>query len=254
MDWLFELPTLLIGAIIIAVDFGVVMLVLFVLQKIGIKAIGGFTITAMFQGLKNAFFTFIAIDVVVGGIAIIPIYGFGQSVKEGFMITFAIIWVAIFIWFIFAWLSREQRSGKMLLDLISFPNRTLFLLSGALVLVFGAIGGFSYGRESMGYSRLVSTVIGLSAGVCLILMGLGRIQIRENGILAYVDLIKWGKIESFEWVYDNQKLYTLKLKYRGRLPSILRGGAISVPADKKDRLDTFFKQYLSELVLTQNHF
>ena len=252
MDWLFELPSMLRTAIIIAVDVGIVTLVLFVLPKIGVKVIGGLSIAAWFQGLKNFFFTFLVIGAFAGSIAIIPIFGFEQSIKNGFEISFAIIWIVLCVWFIFAWYSRGQRAGSMLLDIIPLPNRWLFLIMGALAIILGFLGSLDYIWVDTEYSRLISIVVGLSAGIVFVIVSFSRIQVHENGILAYVDLIKWSKIESFEWVYDNQKLYTLKLRYKGKLPAVLRGGAIPVPVEKKEKLESLFAQRLPEIVQTQN--
>ena len=112
MDWLSELPTpLMIGTIVI-VEAGIIALVLFILQKIGVNVTGGLPKTAWLQGVKNAFFTMLLMGAIIGGIAIIPIFGFGQSIKNGFIISFGIIWAAIYVWFLFTWISREKNRDE----------------------------------------------------------------------------------------------------------------------------------------------
>ena len=78
-----------------------------------------------------------------------------------------------------------------------------------------------------------------------ILTAFSRIQVCENGILAYVDLVKWKEVESFSWADSNKKTYTLKLRYRERLPGILRNGAIPFPVEKKAELESILEQYMA---------
>ncbi|MEK6753265.1 MAG: DUF5673 domain-containing protein [Chloroflexota bacterium] len=252
MDWLIELPTpLMIGTIVI-VEVGIIALVLFALQKFGVNISGGLPKTAWLQGLKNAFFTMLIMGAVIGGIAIIPIFGFGQSIKNGFIISFGAIWAAIYVWLIFTWISRGKKSGRMLLHVISLPNRWLFLVFGIISIIAGFGGFWDFVWENTEYSWLISIAVGLSAGTYFILMYFSHIRIHENGILAYVDLIKWSKIESFSWISDNKKVHTLKIRVKGNVPSFLRNGAIPVPIEKKEQMESILAQYLPEGALLQN--
>src|SRR5512143_1546351 len=129
MDWLIDLPTPLFVGIIITVEFGIIALVLFVLQKFGVKVFGGMPKAAWLQGLKNAFFTLAIMAIVVGGIALIPILIFRQSVRIGFSISLGILWIAIYVFFLFAWFSYRQKTGRVLLDVMPFPSRPLLLVT-----------------------------------------------------------------------------------------------------------------------------
>jgi len=252
MNWLFELPRPLMIGIIIVVEVGIIALVLFVLQKLGINITGRLPKSAWLQGLKNAFFTMLIMGAVIGGIAIIPIFGYGQSLKNGFIISFGVIWAAIYVWLIFTWISHGKKSGRMLLHVTSLPNRWLFLVLGIISVIAGFGGFLDFIWKNTEYSWLISITIGFSAGTYFIIMYFSHIRIHENGILAYVDLIKWSKIESFSWVSDNKKVHTLKIRVKGNVPSFLRNGAIPIPIEKKEQLESILSQYLPEDALLQN--
>ncbi|MBK9211351.1 MAG: hypothetical protein IPL71_24910 [Anaerolineales bacterium] len=251
MNWLFDLPTSLRFGIIIAIDVGVVALIFFVLDKLGINIIG-LPKTVRQQAFKNAFFTLLIMVAVIGAIAILPFFGFGQSIKNGFIISLGVIWVAIYLWLIFTWVFREKKSGRMLIHVTSLPNRWLFLVLGVISIITGFSGFFDFIWKSTEYSWPISVAIGLFAGTDFVIMFFSQIQIHENVILIYVDLIKWSKIESFSWVSDNKKVHTLKIRVKGNMPSFLRNGAIPVPIEKKEQLESILTQYLPEGALLQN--
>jgi len=181
---------------------------------------------------------------VAGVIALIPILGFGQSIGNGFAISFITILIASFFFFFFNWFTSRRRAGKVLVDIIPYPNKTVSLIGAGLFILLGFTGGYSVFWRTSEYAWLISSVIGLCIGTMQILTAFSRIQVCENGILAYVDLVKWKKIESFSWADHNRETYTLKLRYRGRLPGFLRNGAIPVPVEKKAELESILEQYL----------
>ena len=203
------------------------------------------------QGFKNAFFTLLIILFVTGVIALIAILGFRQSVGNGFLIAFAVIWVMVYFFFVFAWFKNRRQAGQVVLDIMPFPNRALSFILGVLFIVLGFLGTYQFTAINTSNSRLISSVIGVSIGTYQIFMGFSRLQIRENGILAYVDLVKWNKIESFDWVHNGGKMSTLKLRYKGRLPAFLRNGALPVPIEKKGKLESLLELYLPDKALAE---
>jgi hypothetical protein len=72
-----------------------------------------------------------------------------------------------------------------------------------------------------------------------------HIRAHENGIMAYRTLLRWKKIESYQWVSGNEQMDTLKLKYKGLLPGFMREGALPIPLKKKPELESILERYLS---------
>lgn len=247
MDWLFDLPSPLRYLIILPAEFGIIALVMFGLKKVGVNIR-----EAWLQGVKNAFFTSLVILAVVGLISVIPILGFGESTRNSLAISFGIIWSGIFLWFFFNLFSLRQKAGQTLLDVAPIPNRWLFFVIGIISIALGFSGFADFVWEDTKYSWLISVVVGIFCGAYALIMSFSRIQIHENGILAYVDLVKWSKIESYEWIDDNGESFTLKLKYKCKMPIFLRSGVIPVPTEKKVQLAPILKQFLSESVEIQN--
>lgn len=246
MDWLLELPLPLVVGIIIAVEIGFFALVIFILKKLGINVLGGFSRTVMLQGLKNALFTFLIIGMLVAGMAIVPVMVFGRSIWEGLVYSFGIIWIVAIFGFLFTFATHKQKAGPLLVDIAPFPNRWVLILSSVVVVIGGFSNSFDFVTENTKYSYLISVVMGLFMGGLFIIMSLGRIQIYENGILAYWSLIKWGRIESFRWVDDHGKSPAIQLKYNGKMPSFLRNGAIPIPIEKKAQVETLLEQFLQK--------
>ncbi len=247
MNWLFELPSPFRYLFVLPVEFGIIALVAFALKKIGVNVK-----TAWLQGIKNAFFTSLVMCVVGGAIAIIPLFGFGASTYDSLNISYGIMFGAIFCWAYFKLFSNKQKAGQELLDIAPIQNGVMFFIAGIIAIIIGMLGFADFIGKDTKFSWLISAVIGLSSGAYFVYMGFSRIQVYENGILVYVDLIKWSKIESFEWVDDKEKTCTLKLRHKGKMPAFLRNGAVPVPVEKKAQLASLLEQFLSEIVLMQN--
>ncbi|HNE06560.1 MAG TPA: DUF5673 domain-containing protein [Anaerolineales bacterium] len=182
---------------------------------------------------------------VIGIIAIIPILGFGAPTYDSLNISYGILFGTIFCWVYFKLFSNKQKAGKELLDIAPIQNGVILFIIGIITIILGLLGFVDFIGKDTRFSWFISTVIGLASGVYFVYMGFSRIQIYENGILVYVDLIKWSKIESFEWVDDKGKACTLKLRYKGRTPAFLRNGAVPVPVEKKEQVDSLLEQFLS---------
>ena len=244
MDWLLDLPSPLRSLIILPAEFGILALVLLGLKKIGVNIRD-----TWLQGAKNAFFVSLTIVALVGAIAMIPIQGFGESTQDRLAISFGVIWVAVFCWAYFSLFSSRQKAGQELLDVAPNQNGTIISLIGIGSIVIGLFGIADFIGNDSRFSWLRSAIIGLSCGLYFVYLGFSHIRICENGIVAFVDLIKWSKIESFEWIDHNGKAYTLKLRYKGKIPMFLRMGAVPVPTEKKSQVDAILRQYLSRITL-----
>jgi hypothetical protein len=75
----------------------------------------------------------------------------------------------------------------------------------------------------------------------------GKLRIYENGILVYILFIEWKNIESYRWGEGNEKFISLHVKEKGKSPALLRDGALMVPVNKKDEVDTVLRYYLGFL-------
>jgi hypothetical protein len=241
MDVFLDLPTWLLVIMAITTEIALIVLVFWVLKKLGVKVFDRFPKSTWIQGFKNAFFTLVILVTIVGGIALIPIVVFNQSFKGGFTISFWVIGAGILCWFHINWFLYRHRAGHLLLDIISMPNRLVFIIMGILSIITGFLGYTDFIWDGTKYSWLISVITGFVVGIYFVIMGFSHIQIRENGILVYVDLIRWAKIESFEWVQGNETLSTLKLRYKGNVPAFLRNGAIPVPFEKKVEVDMLLR-------------
>jgi hypothetical protein len=224
---------------LLSVLCGVIALAALVLKKLGVN------INAVWlQGIKNLFFVYLMIDVVVGAIALIQVFGFGKSTYHGFAISFEVLWGLAILWFYFNLFSLKRKAGRVLLDIAVVPVGCLFFIMGVVCIIIGFLGYADLIWKGTLYSWLISIVTGLASGAYFIIMSFSHVRIHENGIVAYVDLIQWSRIESFEWIDNHGKPYMLKLRYKGKRPSFLRNGAIAIPMEKRKQVEAFLEQFL----------
>jgi hypothetical protein len=231
------------NAILLLVTIAIVGLFIGLGVYIGRK-LGGKNVSkaAREQGSKNLLFTMVLVFAMAGIIMLIAIWGFGQSIRNAFSISFTIIIIASFIYFIFFWLANRRRAGAVLLDIMPYPTKRLSLVSAGLFIFIGFLGAFSFFWKDTKYAQLASSLFGLSVGITHIITALSRLQVRENGILAYVDLIRWAKIESIAWTDEDKPVNSLKLRYKSHLPGALRNGVIPVPTEKRAELEAILEK------------
>jgi hypothetical protein len=235
-----------------AIFIGIICLIIFgSLLVAGIKIQNkAFPKTTLEQGYKNAIFsiliTYTLIACIVGTIVY---FIFNQSANATLGISIIFLWIVTYLFFSYTWMNNKRKAGYILLDIMPFPNKYLFILFACGTIIQGILGDFSFGLLNGSPSRYVSIMIGLSLAIFCFLIAFSRIQIRENGILIYIDLIKWEKIESFTWVFDSKKAHTLKFTYKGRLPAFMRNGVLPVPIEKKAELAAILEKNSSKMSL-----
>jgi hypothetical protein len=166
----------------------------------------------------------------------------GITIGESFGIAFALLFGFVFVWYLAAWLYGRQTAGQVLLDCGPHPFRRLFLLNAVPALVVGLIaGGSVIGSVSevswVKVFWIAILVLMVSSGVNGFIMAGGRLQVRENGIWQYWGLLRWSKIESYQWANDG----TWLVKVKGF--AVLRRGALLVPPEYKDAFDQLLQKH-----------
>ena len=199
------------------------------------------TSVALQRGCLNAIICGIGVFSVIGtlmfGISAIT----GRTLRDSGAIAFAIFWVAVFAAFVSSFLIGRGKRGAILLDCGHHPTRVLFLFNAAIFAFLGLTGGFA--SNTFDTHGTASALFGITFSVYWVLMSFGRLQIVESGIWQYWGLLKWQKLESYEWQGDGTP--TLMLQTKTRL-SFLGRGALSVPAEHKEAVSILLEKYAAQ--------
>lgn len=187
------------------------------------------------------------INAIIAGIGVLGVVGIltfgisamtGRTLRDSGAIGFAIFWGAIFATSVWTFLIGRRKRGAILLDCGHHPTRALFLFNAAF---FGFIGlGGGLVSNTFATLGIGSAVFGITFSVYWVLMSFGRLQIVENGIWQYWSLLKWQKLESYEWQGDATP--TLMLQTKTKL-AFLGRGALPVPAEHKEDVSELLEQY-----------
>jgi hypothetical protein len=197
------------------------------------------------RGCTNILIVFMLMAALIGILWAVLFWGFKQSAGNSLFLSWAILALVACVYTPFSWFQSMKKAGRVLLDLMPHPSKTLTLFSGIIFIVIGFLGAFDFMHSGSIYSWLFSSLIGLGGGTYQIVMAYSHLRVHENGVMAYRTLVKWEKIESFRWVPGNGKMDTLKLKYKGRIPRFMREGALPVPVEKRPELESILEKYLS---------
>ncbi len=152
-----------------------------------------------------------------------------SSFKEALNAAFALLWMLVLGWFFVTWVRDRMTGGYVLLDCGPHPGRILLRVL-ALIFLFVSL---DYGQD-LGEGVILFGVI---TAIYFMMVSLGRLQFRENGIFRYQDLLSWSRIEQYEWTDDS----TLWITSRGML-GIVDFGALPVPPELKNAIDRLLQE------------
>ena len=128
---------------------------------------------------------------------------FKQPVVSSAIIAFGIFWIFIFTTFIVCWRHGKATSGPVLLDCGPQPTKKLFWIQAMFFLIFFGGGGFLRFLDNSDMFGIAVMLFGLTAFIYWGIMASGRLQIRQNGIWQYCSLLKWNRLQSYEWQGDS---------------------------------------------------
>jgi hypothetical protein len=174
-------------------------------------------------------------NVLIGGLIVLVLMGGGslavsllsdQSFEDALETVFDLLWITVFAMVLICWIWGRSASGKLLLECGSGHNRVLFMLVAVMFAIHGVRnwGALDHGQVLPDY------MFWFSCALFFIIIGLGRVQIREKGIWQNGYLLKWEKIQSYEW--SGQAQGAFKVQLRSRFP--FAGGVLLIPDEHKD--------------------
>lgn len=204
------------------------------------------------QGCFNATISLLLLMAIIAVLWLILLWGFNLSPGYSLFLALAPLAVAGCLYLAFTWYRDWKNAGQVLLEVMPNPQKNRRLISGSLFLLLGFFGAFGFVAGASKYAWLISSLLGLAGGGYDLVIAFSHIRAHENGIMAYRILLRWKKIESYQWVGGNEQMDTLKLKYTGKLPGFMREGALPIPLEKKPKLGTILEKYLSGTVPSAN--
>lgn len=191
------------------------------------------------RGFKNAIICSAVVVVFLGILTSVISVIFQQSMRDSYGTALIIFVVISFSAFFFNWLYGKKQSGSLLLDCGPHPTRKLFIIVAAIFLLLGVYGSVDFFANDF-HSHLVEVSLSffLFSGYFLML-AVGRLQIREQGIWQYWSLLKWRKIENYHWEGETDS--ALMLQVKTKFPFLARG-ALPVAAEHKDAIGELIKK------------
>ena len=188
------------------------------------------------QNLKNGLV--IVAPFLVAGLSLEAVLTFvyGQDHIEAAGIALATTWGLFLLVSLGRWICGRSLGGRILLDCGPYPDKGAYL---AVAVVLGLLTFLQCHATS--WSKVFSMDgpwIPVSSAAFFLVAAFGWLQVRDNGIMQYWGLLRWGKIASFHWAEDA----TLLLSRRGFLSLRV---ALPVPPEQKQAVDEFLTRFCS---------
>ena len=175
---------------------------------------------------------------------------FGQAVLASYFVLTIVFFAVSYCVLLYT----REAAGRTVLDLGPSPYRKGFLWSGACFLFLVVFRLFIVGIKviegrniNIDVVDMLSLIMMTVSAVFLLTFALDRQQIREKGIWFLGGLIKWDKIDSYDWDEDFllvQKKVRFLVQKKVRFPF----GAkvrIRVPPEHKDSVEELLKEHCS---------
>jgi peptidoglycan/LPS O-acetylase OafA/YrhL len=186
------------------------------------------------QGAINALVVFAVFMAIWASVATVISAFANMAFGTALAVSFIGIGFLVFFLFVRSLRRGQRTAGRVLLDCGSFPAASslkLTIISAPVVVLYA-----TYLFDGWGL-RLAAMAFGMAMIIFSYVMSRSRLQICEHGIWLYSDLLKWERIESWQWVDDK----SLRFTRRGNFP-LVRRGVIQVPPEQRT--------VVSELLLT----
>jgi Domain of unknown function (DUF5673) len=181
------------------------------------------TDTAWNQLTRNTLFSRLGSLLTLGWIVYVVSWLTGRPFLAAVGLMFLvllILWVVVYFWFFAHALALR---GRLVLDCGRHPMWWLFLLNAALFLMMSwPMAPASRWPGSLGHGWPVFCIV---VSACCLVLAMGRLQVRENGLWEYSELLRWDELESYHWADDAM------LILRVRAPLNLRQIALPVPPE-----------------------
>jgi hypothetical protein len=165
---------------------------------------------------------------------------------QSFQAVLGVLSVFFFVAFFQKWFRGRSRAGPLVLDCGEHLTKRLFLINAVMWSVFAVFAVAAVlvtaflGKDDLLIRILVALWLA-SFAIYWFIMTFGRLQIRENGVWYYTELLNWDRIESHEWLGEpNPKLI---LKTRAKPPFFGRG-ALPLPLEYQDAVDELLRKYV----------
>lgn len=168
-----------------------------------------------------------------------------KGIWKSFGIIFEVLFFgSVFICFL-KFLYGRITGGPLLVDVGSGPLAKLFffaIISLLLILVPDVWTAILSG----GLERLLSRDFLYHSTLLLfnLLLFTGRIQIRQNGIWNYTELIRWDDLEAFYWDPDVPSVLVFRLRSRSGSSS---GREVRIRVENEYQIDNFLKRAFPRL-------
>ncbi len=184
------------------------------------------TSTAWERGFKNMLICSVGVLVSYAATMAVVVLFFQKSAGDAFYIAVSVVCGGAFLAFLAGGIYGRATAGPVLLDCGPHPTRWLFFINAVVFLFMGGMGWYT-GKSSAVALGVSGPVFLVSCAAFWLVAAAGRLQIRKNGIWQYWGLLRWGRIDSYEWAEDA----TLLVKARGLLA--LSRGALPVPPEHR---------------------
>ncbi|MBM4050245.1 MAG: hypothetical protein FJ279_34550 [Planctomycetes bacterium] len=225
MDWLWMLPALFLLLFFVS---GYVV----ARSQIGHRA-----------AIRRLPILFVLVAAALGTAAVLrrlPI-GWRDHAWSAFFVIFC-VWLLIHM---SVCLNRVAGAGGVLVDIGRPPCGLAMATIGAGCALLAALGTLVEAvtrSDAVQLHNIARGIFWLSMGVYILFLWASKRSIRERGMIVYGQLMKWEKIQGFEW--DAEDPCMLVLNVKRRLPW-WRSGYVRVPADKRDAVNEVLQRKLS---------
>jgi hypothetical protein len=198
------------------------------------------------RGLKRAapimlFFIILAVTIsfIAGGHFTYLVIGFGF-----------ILALLLCLWMI-TWKERKNKAGTLILNIGKLPTSRAYFRVGVLngvvsgFITFLAIYQISIARtiSVIELQSISQAILSWSMAIYFILLGLSKLEFRENGICYMLSLLKWDNLAAYRWNKEKLNILTIRFK-QPRFFLSSKFWSVEIPSQNRDAVERILELHL----------
>jgi len=203
---------------------------------------------ALRQGRNNALVCLVGVVLVTAGITLAIRHLLEWPLGQSVFAALGLLSAFFFVVFFGAWFRSRSIAGPVVLDCGEHPTKGLFLFNAIMWSIFAVFAVVpvlvaAFGGKN-GLLNPILIALWLTAfALYWFIMAFGRLQILENGIWQYAELLRWDRIEAYDWQGDQNR--TLMVRTKTKMPFFGRG-ALPVPLEHRNAVDDLLRKYVPD--------
>ncbi len=167
------------------------------------------------------------------------------------VIGFGLILAMLLCLWMITWKERKNKAGTLILNIGQLPTSKVYFRVGILngvasgFITYVAIYQISTALtiSTLELQSITQAILSWSMAIYFILLGLSRLEFRENGICYMLSFLKWDNLAAYSWNKEKPNILTIRFK-QPRFFLSSKFWSVEIPSQNRDAVERILELHL----------